>query len=168
MWRMCFWPTILFRRLADGVRVSTAKVISRTARAVPRRERHPGLVSRGHSSRRATAHSTGTSPDVRTGGDRLRAPKHPGAVSIAPLRDARKRLIRLQLQQHGLETPNASSYGLSRRPMRFGNEWELPSCPRGPQRRKPFVSAVTSFGAYSTSPTFACKRSPLQSDPGGF
>lgn len=69
MWRMCFWPTILFRRLADGVRVSTAKVISRTARAVPRRERHPGLVSRGHSSRRATAQSTGTSPDVRTGGD---------------------------------------------------------------------------------------------------
>lgn len=47
MWRMCFWPTILFRRLADGVRVSTAKVISRTARAVPRRERHPGLVPRG-------------------------------------------------------------------------------------------------------------------------
>lgn len=120
MWRMCFWPRFC-RRLADGVRVSTAKMISRTARAVPRPERHPGLVSRGHSSRRVTAQSTGTSPDIRTGGDTLRAPKHPGAVSIASPRDVRKRLIRLQLQQHGFGNAQCLLVWLSRRPMYFGN-----------------------------------------------
>lgn len=87
-------------------------MISRTARAVPRPERHPGLVSRGHSSRRVTAQSTGTSPDIRTGGDTLRAPKHPGAVSIAsPRDDVRKRLIRLQLQQHGFGNAQCLPYG---------------------------------------------------------
>lgn len=99
------------RRLADGVRVSTAKMISRTARAVLRRERHPGLVSRGtrvpvsRPKARGRAQTSGQETE-------LCVPKHPGAVSIAPPRDARRRLIRLQLQQHGLETPQCLlSYG---------------------------------------------------------
>lgn len=157
------------RRLADGVRVSTAKMISRTARAVLRRERHPGLVSRGTSTRCVTAQSTGTSPDIRTGGDRTASPETSGSGFDRPSQRRPKEADSASASAAWLgNAPMPPLVWLSRRSMCFGNEWGLPSCPRGPQRRKPFVSAVTSFGAYSTSPTFACKRSPLQSDPGGF
>lgn len=166
MWRMCFWPTILWTAgrwrpslnrqndISDGTGSASTRKASRLglqgALESPCHGPKHGDEPRHPDRRRHTA-----SPETSGSGfDRLsqRRPKEADSASASAAW-----LWKL---------PMPPRMAVSAADVLW--EWGLPSCPRGPQRRKPFVSAVTSFGAYSTSPTFACKRSPLQSDPGGF